>query len=126
LGRVSDRIGVAHPGTRRAVDAVDDNAQNTTRKVIREKRATATIYREKLTSCRGKTSTSCRHALCMTAVAGGGGIDLDVSHVISARPVPTTAVRRIASLVASLIVGASAGVVAGSIAGPILGPLKAP
>jgi hypothetical protein len=113
LGRVSDRIGVAHPGTRRAMDAVDANAQNTTRKNIREKRATATIYREKLTSCRGKTSTSCRRALCMAAVAGGGGIDLDASHVICARPVPTTAVRRIASHLASLIVGASAGVIAG-------------
>jgi len=50
---------------------------------------------------------------CMKTAAGRPGIDLDVSHVICARPVPTRAVGRIASHLASPNVGASPGVLAG-------------
>jgi hypothetical protein len=45
-----DRIGLAHM-------ALWPSAGQKRRRTSYEKRATATIYDEKLTSCRGKTST---------------------------------------------------------------------
>lgn len=53
-GRGFDRVGVAHMAFRRG---------QSRRRRSYEKRATATIYGKKLTSCRGKTSTP-RHWPC--------------------------------------------------------------
>jgi transketolase len=56
--------------------------------------------------------------LCMTTAAGRRGIDLDVSHVISPTPVPTTAAPRIAPRLQVAIAGAIAGPIAGVMTKP--------
>src|SRR5262249_8201985 len=110
LRRGFDRIGVAHRHPRRQ-----------SRRTTCEKRATAIIYDEKLTSYRWKTSTP-RRALCMTALARRRGIDLHVSHVISPPPVPSyflsKAARRIAPRLQVPIAGAIPGPIAGVMTKP--------
>jgi transketolase len=58
------------------------------------------------------------HALCTTAAADRRGIDLDISHVISPPPGPTTAAPRIAPRLQVPIAGAIAGPIAGLMTKP--------